>query len=214
MTDPHSSSAGELIEDTVVPACAPWSAELRKGDVLRIVDLEGQQAVDLLCYNLQDRAERYNAANTIKLNNNIYLEKGTSLYSVRARPLMTIVADTCGSHDTLYGCCSVEIDRVRFNKADVSGGCQQNFEKELARHGMDERDIAANVNFFMYVPVREDGSIAIADGKSKPGDYVDLRADMDALVVVSNCPERDNAAAGYEPTPVRMIITRPTTQNS
>jgi len=214
LTDPHSSSAGELIEDTVVPACAPWSAELRKGDVLRIVDLEGQQAVDLLCYNLQDRAERYNAANTIKLNNNIYLEKGTSLYSVRARPLMTIVADTCGSHDTLYGCCSVEIDRVRFNKADVSGGCQQNFEKELARHGMDERDIAANVNFFMYVPVREDGSIAIADGKSKPGDYVDLRADMDALVVVSNCPERDNAAAGYEPTPVRMIITRPTTQNS
>lgn len=208
MSDMHSGASGQVVEDTIVPACEPWSAELRKGDVVRLIDLQGQQAVDFLCYNLANRAERYNAANTIKLNNSIYLGQDTVLWSVRARPMMTIIADTCGSHDTLYGCCSIEIDRVRFKKEN-DWGCQQNFEKELAKHGMSEKDITANVNFFMYVPVCEDGSIAIADGLSKPGDYIDLRAEMDVLVVISNCPERDNAAAGYEPTPIRAIVTRP-----
>ncbi|MGI9303402.1 MAG: DUF1989 domain-containing protein [Gammaproteobacteria bacterium] len=208
MSETHEIITGQKIEDTIVPACEPWSAEVRKGDVVRLIDLEGQQAVDFLCYNLADRAERYNAANTIKLNSSIYLGKDTVLWSVRARPLMSIIADTCGSHDTLYGCCSIEIDKVRFDK-DNTWGCQQNFEKELARHGMDDKDIVANVNFFMYVPVREDGHIAIADGLSKSGDYLDLRAEMDVLVVISNCPERDNAAAGYKPTPVRTIIYRP-----
>ncbi|MGE3625311.1 MAG: DUF1989 domain-containing protein, partial [Hyphomicrobiales bacterium] len=197
-----------VIGDTVVPACEPWSARLAKGVVVRLVDLEGQQAVDFLCYDAADRTDRYNAANTIKLNNNIYLGKGMTLWSVRALPLMTIVEDTCGRHDTLYGCCSVEIDRVRFKKEN-SWGCQQNFEKELEKYGMDDRDIVANINFFMYVPVRDDGGIAIADGVSRPGDYVDLRAERDVLVVISNCPERDNAAAGYKPTPVRAIVYRP-----
>lgn len=208
MIDTHSGVPGQVVEDTVVSACEPWSAEVREGAVVRLVDLEGQQAVDFLCYNLANRAERYNAANTIKLNNSIYLGQDTVLWSVRARPMMTIVADTCGSHDTIYGCCSIEIDRVRFDKEN-SWGCQQNFESELAKHGMSEADIAANVNFFMYVPVREDGRIAIADGLSKPGDYVDLRAEMDVLVVISNCPERDNAAAGYQPTPIRAIVYQP-----
>ncbi|MGE0613035.1 MAG: DUF1989 domain-containing protein [Hyphomicrobiales bacterium] len=208
MAEAFESVPGRVIEDTVVPACEPWSARLAKGEVVRLVDLEGQQAVDFLCYDAADRTDRYNAANTIKLNNNIYLGKGMTLWSVRALPLMTIVEDTCGRHDTLYGCCSVEIDRVRFKKEN-SWGCQQNFEKELEKYGMDDRDIVANINFFMYVPVRDDGGIAIADGVSRPGDYVDLRAERDVLVVISNCPERDNAAAGYKPTPVRAIVYRP-----
>ena len=124
MTETHETIAGQVIEDTLVPACEPWSAEVRKGDIVRLIDLEGQQAVDFLCYNLAARADRYNAANTIKLNNSIYLEQGTVLWSVRARPLITIIADTCGSHDTLFGCCSIEIDRVRFNREN-SWGCQQ-----------------------------------------------------------------------------------------
>lgn len=208
MTQDHDKIAGHVISDTIVAACEPWSAEISKGEVLRMVDLEGQQAVDFLCYDLGDKRNRYNAANTIKLNNNIYLGEGTVLYSVRAQPLMTIIADSCGSHDTVYGCCSIEIDRVRFNKEN-SWGCQQNFEKELAKHGMSDQDIVANINFFMYVPVAECGQIAIADGKSKPGDHVDLRAERDVLAVISNCPERDNAAAGYKPTPIRTIVYRP-----
>ncbi len=195
-------------EDRVVPACEPWSARIEKGDILRLIDLEGRQAVDFLCYNAADPAERYNAANTLKLNKNIYLGKGSVLWSVRANQMMTIVEDTCGSHDTIYGCCSIEIDEVRFGKTNTRG-CQSNFEAELAKYGMGAKDMAANINFFMYVPVETSGAVAIAEGRSKPGDYLDLRAEMDVLVVISNCPERDNLAAGGEPTPVRAIVYSP-----
>ena len=129
---------------------------MRQGDFLRLVDLEGKQAIDFLCYATDDPADRYNAANTIKLNGNIYLGKGSELWSVRARKMMTIVEDTCGSHDTLYGCCSVEIDDVRFGKNNGKG-CQGNFEAELAKYGMGEKDVVTNVNLFMYVPVEADG---------------------------------------------------------
>lgn len=195
-------------EDTIVPACAPWSARIKKGDRLRLIDLEGRQAVDFLCYNSIDYAERYNAANTLKLNNSIYLGKDCVLWSVRARPMMTIVEDTCGKHDTIYGCCSIEVDEVRFGKTKTEG-CQSNFEAELAKYDMGAKDMTANINFFMYVPVEADGAAAIAEGLSKPGDYVDLHAEMDVLVVISNCPERDNLAAGGEPTPVRAIVYSP-----
>lgn len=201
-------SAAAIHEDAVVPACEPWSVRMRKGDVLRLVDLEGQQAIDFLCYNADSPAERYNAANTMKLNKSIYIGKGSVLWSVRAREMMTVVEDTCGSHDTLAGCCSIEIDEVRFGVTNTRG-CQSNFKAELAKYGMGETDIVANINFFMYVPVAADGSVAIADGLSKPGDYVDLRAEMDLLVVISNCPERDNPAAGFKPTPIRALVYTP-----
>ncbi len=201
-------AAAAIHEDVVVPACEPWSARLKKGDRLRLIDLEGRQAVDFLCYNAADTAERYNAANTLKLNNNIYLGEGCVLWSVRARKMMTIVEDSCGYHDTLYGCCSIEVDEVRFGKTNLRG-CQSNFEAELSKYGMGAKDMAANINFFMYVRVAAEGALAIAEGLSKPGDYVELRAEMDVLVVISNCPERDNLAAGGEPTPVRAIVYTP-----
>ena len=207
-TTENPIAATAIHEDTVVPACQPWSARLKKGDRLRLIDLEGRQAVDFLCYNAADTAERYNAANTLKLNNNIYLGEGCVLWSVRARKMMTIVEDSCGYHDTLYGCCSIEVDEVRFGKTNPRG-CQSNFEAELAKYGMGAKDMAANINFFMYVPVAADGALAIAEGLSKAGDFVELRAEMDLLVVISNCPERDNQAAGGEPTPVRAIVYTP-----
>jgi len=208
-TETESPIPGATIhQDTVVPACEPWSAQMRNGDVLRLIDLEGQQAVDFLCYNAANPAERYNAANTIKLNKNIYLGKGCVLWSVRARKMMTMVEDTCGSHDTLAGCCSIKIDQVRYGVTNTRG-CQSNFEAELAKHGLGEKDIVANINLFMYVPVEADGGLAIADGLSKPGDHVDLRAEMDLLVVISNCPERGNPAAGFKLTPIRAIVYSP-----
>ncbi len=196
-------------EDTVVPACDPWSAHVKKGDVLRLVDLEGRQAIDFLCYSAADPIDRYSAANTMKLNGNIYLGQGSVLWSMRAHRMMTIVEDSCASaHDTLYGCCSIEIDEIRYGKTKTRS-CQSNFEAELARHGMGPRDMAANVNFFMSAPVVADGAVAIVEGKSRPGDHVDLRAEMDVLVVLSNCPERDNAAAGDGPTPIRAVVYTP-----
>lgn len=206
MSSDNPFPGATVIEDTVVPAREPWSARIGKGEYLRLVDLEGRQAIDFLCYSADDPADRYNAANTIKLNGNIYLGKGTSLWSVRARRMMTIVEDTCGFHDTLYGCCSVEIDDVRFGRNNDGRGCQGNFEAELARHGLGPKDVVANINFFMYVPVEGSGDLAIAPGISKPGDYVDLHADMDVLAVLSNCPEALNEAAGRNPTPIRAIV--------
>jgi len=192
-------------EDVVVPAREPWSVKMEQGEILRIIDLEGQQAVDFLCYDADDPTDRYNAANTIKLNGNIYLGKDAGLWSVRAQKLMTFVEDTCGSHDTLYGCCSVEVDDVRFGKNN-GRGCQGNFEAELAKHGLGAKDVVANINLFMYVPVANNGDIAIAPGISKPGDYVDLRAETAVLAVLSNCPEALNNASGFAPTPIRVIV--------
>ena len=205
MTFTNPIEGGTVLEDTVVPEGEPWSVRLAAGDVLRLVDLEGQQAVDFLCYSTDDPADRYNAANTIKLNGNIYLGQDSTLWSVRAHKLMTIIEDTCGFHDTIYGCCSVEVDDVRFGKNNGKG-CQGNFETELAKHGLDRRDIVANVNFFMRVPVEESGVLSIVPGLSKPGDYLSLRAERDVLAVLSNCPECLNNAAGFKPTPIRVIV--------
>ena len=131
------------------------------------------------------------------------------LRSVLARPMMTIVADTCGRHDTIFGCCSFKLDEVRYGRTNAEC-CQRNFETELARHGLGPEYVVPNVNFFMYVPVVEDGGVAIVDGLSKPGDYVDVRADMDVLAVLSNCPEALNPATGDTgPTPIRAIVYTP-----
>lgn len=200
---------GHIIEDIIVPARTPWSARIARGDMLRLIDLEGQQAVDFLCFNAEDPSERYHAANTVKVPGNIYIGEGSVLRSSLARPMMTVTADTCGRHDTIFGCCSFEIDEVRYGKTNPEC-CQRNFERELAKHGVGREHIVPNVNFFMYVPVGPGGEALIVDALSKPGDYVDLRAEMDVLAVLSNCPEALNPASGANgPTPVRAIVWSP-----
>ena len=199
---------GEVIEDTIVDACRPWSGFVDQGNVLRLIDLQGQQAIDFLCYNADDRQDRYHAPNTIKIPGQVYLGKGSVLWSVKARPMMTLIADTCGGHDTIFGCCSFALDEVRYGQTNPRC-CQLNFEEELARHDMGARDVVPNVNFFMRVPVEANGQAAIVDGISKPGDYVDLRAEMNILAVLSNCPEALNPATGSGPTPIRAVIYKP-----
>ncbi len=199
---------GTVVQDTIVPAREPWSGTLAKGQTLRLVDLEGQQAIDFLCYNADDPGERYHAPNTIKVPRNIFLGKDSILRSSLARPMMTIVEDTCGRHDTIFGCCSFEVDDVRYGKHNARS-CQSNFETELKRHNLGKEHIVPNANFFMYVPVATDGAAEIVDGLSKPGDYIDLRAEMNILAVLSNCPEELNPAAGSGPTPIRVVIFEP-----
>ncbi|MFO0997755.1 MAG: DUF1989 domain-containing protein [Alphaproteobacteria bacterium] len=186
----------------------PYSRMVRSGDHLRIIDLEGQQAVDFLVYDATNYANRYNAANTIKLNRSIYLRAGFKLYSDLGDILMTVAEDTVGYHDTIAGCCSAESNHARYGIKGTPS-CRGNFIAALAEHGMDTRDIPANINWFMNVPVKPDGSTEIVDGLSEPGDYVDLRAERDVLVVISNCPQRYNPCSGWNPTPVRIIEWRP-----
>lgn len=206
---PSASIPGAVISDTIVAATAPWSGAIKRGQILRLIDLEGQQAIDFLCYNLTDPRERYHAPNTIKVPCNIFLGKDSVLRSSLARPMMTITADTCGHHDTIFGCCSFEIDQVRYGQTNATS-CQHNFQIELAKHGIGPEHVVPNVNFFMYVPVSGTGDAAIKQGLSKPGDYVDLRAEMDVLAVLSNCPNALNAATGDTgPTPIRAVIYDP-----
>lgn len=201
--------SGTILVDEVVAPCQPWSTIVQRGQILRLVDLEGQQAIDFLCFNADRPQERYHAPNTIKVPRNIFLGKGSILRSSLAREMMTIVDDTCGSHDTIFGCCSFEVDEVRYGKTNAES-CQRNFERELARHGLGPEHVVPNVNFFMYVPVAEDGAAEIRPSPSQPGDYVDLRAEMNVLAVLSNCPEALNDATGDAgPSPIRVLVYAP-----
>jgi urea carboxylase-associated protein 1 len=203
-SDTATSIPGRVVDDRTLPAGADWSGIVRTGQILRIVDLEGRQAVDFLCYSAADPTERYNAADTMKYAGTIFLTTGHGLYSGLGRRLFTIVRDTCGRHDTIGGCCSAESNRLRY-QVESSPNCRDNFLRALGRFGLGPKDIVANVNFFMNVPVGPDGAMAIVDGVSKAGDYVDLRADMDVLAAVSNCPQIYNPCNGGRPTPIRLV---------
>jgi len=187
---------------------AAWTATVARGQTLRIIDLEGRQAVDFLCYNAEDRAERYHAPNTIKKAGTLTLTRGHVLYSDVARPLMTIVEDTAGGHDTIGGCCSEPSNRLLYG-VEGRTGCRENFLKALADHGMGRADIVPNVNFFCRVPVGVDNRLAdtvFTPGASHAGDHVDLRAEMDVLVVLSNCPQVNNPCNDGQPTAVQVVI--------
>jgi hypothetical protein len=201
---------GAVVRDEVVPARAPWTHVLRTGDHLRIEDLGGNQAVDFLAYVAGDPAERYSAQDTIAAARQVFLTTGSVLRTNRGRPLLTIVADTCGRHDTVGGACSCESNTVRYgHHTKHQHACVENFLLGGAAHGLGKRDLVSNVNWFMNVPVEPDGSLGIVDGISAPGAYVEVRAELDALVVVSNCPQVNNPCNGFDPTPVRMVVTRP-----
>lgn len=199
----HAAPKGyRLTSSVVVDPGGSWGALLAHGERVRFVDIEGQQAVDFLCYNAVDTRDRYNAANTMKMAENVFLNAGTVLYGEYATALMTIVASSCPNHDTIGGCCSVEMNLLRYGRRTHS--CRANFIHELAKFGMGEADIVANVNFFMRVPVRRDGHMAIADSPSRAGDFVDVEALTDVIAVISNCPQKYNPACGYRPSPVRV----------
>jgi urea carboxylase-associated protein 1 len=192
-----------------LPAGEPWLHEVKRGQTLRIVDLEGNQAVDTIFYNAADTAESYSVTDTLQRQGGIYLSAGSVLYSNRGRPMLSIVADTCGRHDTLGGACAAESNTVRYAlQKKFMHSCRDNYLLALARAdiGMDKRDLVPNVNFFMNVPVTEDGGLSFEDGLSAPGKYVELRAEMDVLVLVSNCPQLNNPCNAYNPTPVRFVI--------
>jgi len=195
------------IYDEVIPAGEPWYKVVKAGEVLRIVDLEGCQAVDTLFYNANDVSERYSAPQTIVRQKKIFVETGTELISNLGNVMMKVISDTCGRHDTLGGACSAESNTVRYSldKLDMHS-CRDNYLLALGQMGMDKRDLVSNINFFMNVPVEADGKLAIVDGISAPGSVVELYAVMDTLVLVSNCPQLNNPCNAFNPSPVRMTI--------
>jgi urea carboxylase-associated protein 1 len=198
---------GRIVLDEVVPALAPWTAVVRQGQTLRIVDLEGNQAVDFLMYALEDDAERYSAQDTIAAQGNIFLRAGSVLMSNEGRPMAVVSETAVDYHDTIGGACSCESNTLRYGHHTKSQhACVENFLQGNARYGRGKRDMVSNINWFMNVPVEGDGTLGIVDGISAPGLYVDIRAEMDLVAVVSNCPQINNPCNGFNPTPVRMVI--------
>lgn len=196
---------GHALHKEIIEPGGFWSGVVKRGRILRLTDMEGTQAIDFLCYNADDPLERYCAADTIKIAGQIFIGKDSLLYSDLGRVLFTVIEDSCGKHDTIGGCCSRESNRVRYGVPE-GPNCRDNFLRALEPFGLGKRDIVSNLNFFMYVPVAPGGEMAIADGHSKPGDYIDLRAEMNVLAVLSNCPQIHNPANGYNPTPISVEI--------
>ncbi len=204
-----SLDPAKAIYDFTLPAGDGWMHEIRAGQTFRIVDLEGNQAADTLFYNAHDFSDRYSAQDTIREQGGIYLTTGTRLISSGGNVLATIVADTCGRHDTLGGACAAESNQVRYAlEKRWMHNCRDTFMLQIQRwgRGASKCDIAHNINFFMNVPVTPEGGLSFEDGVSAGGRYVELRADMDIVALISNCPQLNNPCNAYNPTPVRLLI--------
>jgi urea carboxylase-associated protein 1 len=199
----------DAVFDYILPSGEGWMHEIKSGQKFRIVDLEGNQAVDTLFYNARDRTDRYSAQDTIREQGSIYLTTGTKLISSEGNVLLTIVADTCGRHDTLGGACAAESNQVRYaiDKKHLHN-CRNTFLLTAANwgNGYTKRDLTHNINFFMNVPVTPEGALTFEDGVSDKGRYVELQAEMDVICLISNCPQLNNPCNAYNPTPVRLLI--------
>jgi len=201
--------AEDAILDVTVPAGEGWSHELLPGQVLRIIDVEGNQAADTLFYDAEHPHDHYSLTRTIAGQGGIYLTTGSVLRAESGKPLLTIVADTCGRHDTLGGACSAESNTVRYAHETLPmHNCRDTFLLELAKRSEQygKRDLPPNINFFMNVPVTPDGELQFADGISGPGCYVELESHGRTLALISNCPQLNNPCNAYNPTPIRVLI--------
>lgn len=206
--DPNQAAINEICA-----AGEPWVKQIKRGQKFRIVDLEGNQAVDTLFYNANHALERYSATDTIRRQNRLYLSAGSKLYSNFGNAMLTIIADTCGQHDTLGGACAAESNTVRYALEKFPmHNCRDNFLHALAHDplcqqlGMSKRDLSGNINFFMNVPVTKAGGLEFVDGISAPGKYVEMQAEMDVIILISNCPQLNNPCNAYHPTPIRLLI--------
>ena len=197
-----------VYEETVL-AGDGWTYVLQPGQVLRIIDLEGNQAIDTLFYAADDVTDHYSAINTIQRQGNLYLTTGSVLVTESGLELVEIIADNVGRHDTIGGACSAQSNTVRYAHETLPmHNCRDTFMLQLEKYGgvFTKRDLAPNVNFFMNVPVTSDGSLKFDDGISQPGYYVDLRAISRTIVVISNCPQLNNPCNAYNPTSMKAVV--------
>lgn len=196
-----------------LPGGAMWSHVLKRGTALRLTDMEGGANVGALFFNFENSSERYNMPDTLKAQHIARLTKGSVLYSDMGRILCSIVEDTVGWHDPIAGCSDAELVAVRYGpssyqtsrNAYVKNG-RDSFLTEMAKWGLSERDLSANVNFFSKVTVDEEGRLSLAAGNSRAGDYVELRSEMNTLVVLQSCPHPLDPNQEYQPKPVQLTV--------
>jgi len=204
-----SEVEGKILKEWVLPPGEGLGLTVKKGQVIRIIDLEGQQVVDFVCFNARDKREKLWVGSTIIQNRSIFFKKGHSLYSQYLNKMFTMIEDTCGVHDLLIGHCSPEVFKKTYKVKGYHNSCADNFARALAPFGIKREDIPMNLNIFMNCPIGEDGSYRIDFSKSRRGDFVDMRADMDCIVAISNCPCDLSPESGYYLTPVKVIVYEP-----
>lgn len=198
ITDAHA-------EDFVLAPRACVARQLRRGQTLRITDLEGQQVADIIAFTWPDLQDRLWPSTTIRLNGTVYLTAGHVLYSELSQPLLTITDDTCGRHDMLAGSCNAHIDKVRYS-VDDHRGCVENFMEAIAPWGLRRADVPMSFNVFMNCPVEPNGSWSIAEPASRAGDTIQMRVETDLLVAISNCPQDLNPCNAGAPKPLGVSI--------
>jgi urea carboxylase-associated protein 2 len=204
-SNPNPLPSTLVVHEEAIPGGWYWSTKLARGQTLRIVNGEATPGVSMLAWNADDPTERYNAADTVKIQWNAVVTKGRVLFSDMGRVLLSVTDDSCGAHDTLAGGSTVETNARRYGTAQTRA-TRDNFILAAAKHGLSRRDVPPCITFF--APVRTDsaGGLVWQEGAVKPGDYVDLRAEMNVLVALSNCPHPLAPGKKWAPRPVRAIV--------
>lgn len=191
-------------QETIAPRGAT-TFKMAAGQMCRVIDVEGKQVADFLCFNLHDFVDKLSVENTHLLNGTLFLTTGHHLYSTKATQLMTITADTCGVHDLISGSCSEYTNAFRYGVRGTPN-CRSNFERVLRPSGIPLAEIPYSFNIFMNTPIEPDGKTGIQAPKSNPGDYIDLRANIDLLIAISNCPQERNPCNGWNPTTLHVVV--------
>lgn len=191
--------------EEILPPRGGTAFTIRAGQVCRVVDLEGKQVADVICFNLHDLVDKLSPENTQALNGTLFLTTGHHLYSTKATRLATITADTCGVHDLISGSCSEQTNAFRYGVRGTPN-CRSNFERVLKPYGVPPAEIPYSFNVFMNTPIAADGTTGIQEPTSKPGDYLDLRANVDLLIAISNCPQERNPCNAFKPTPLGVVV--------
>jgi urea carboxylase-associated protein 2 len=203
-----------LWEETVQPG-ASWSHVLKRGTALRMTDIEGGANAGVMLYNFECPVERYNMPDTLKAQHIARLTNGFVLYSDMGRVLCSITSDTVGWHDPLGGCSNAALVTARYGEQTYQA-CRNDYHKdarnsflvELAKWGLGPRDLISNINFFSRVDVSSDGAMSFHAGNSAPGAQVELRAEMNVLVILNTCQHPLDPNPKYEPKPVLLSILR------
>lgn len=197
----------KILFDEVVPAREYISFILHQGEILRIIDLEGKQVTDLISLSAMDKTEKLSCVYSNILNGTWKLTKGHILYSNRAHPMLSIIEDKVGLHYSGGGFCSEEINFLRF-KVRNTRNCADNLALAFKSHGIQREDFNFDCcfNIFMNLTFQSDGSMKLQEPLSKPGDYIDLKAEMDCIIAISNCPQDQNPCNGFNPTPLQIKL--------
>ncbi len=204
-----------LIWEETLPGAAHASFVMKRGTALRLTDLEGGANVSALFYRAEEKLERYNMADTLKAQHTAHLAKGFVCYSDMGRVLCSVIEDSCGWHDTICGMSDAAQVLAKHGAAPYQShrnamhrNARDSMLIELGKWGLGKRDIVANVNFFSKVSADSEGKLIFHPGNSSAGDFVDLRFEMNTLVVLSACPHPLDPNPAYQPRPVRLAAWR------